>query len=101
MTLTGLSIFDVTRNSTRIWPWSRTTAWNRVKALMHIAGIVEGPAMPKALRHAFGVGGTQAGVPLNLIQRWLGHADIETTAIYTDVMGDEERFLADRMWSEN
>ena len=66
---------------------------------MHAAGIMAGPVMPKALRHAFGVGGTQAGVPLNLIQRWLGHADIQTTAIYTNVMGEEERALADRMWA--
>jgi len=85
-------------NQSRIWVWSRTTAWNRVKTVMRAGGIVEGPAMPKALRHAFGVGGTQTGVPLNIIQRWLGHADIQTTAIYTDVMGDEERVLADRMW---
>jgi integrase/recombinase XerD len=82
----------------RIWSWSRTTAWSRVKTIMRAAGIVEGPAMPKALRHAFGVGGTQSGIPLNVIQRWLGHADIETTAIYTNVLGDEERALADRMW---
>jgi integrase/recombinase XerD len=75
----------------RIWAWSRTTAWNRVKTIMRAAGIVKGPAMPKALRHAFGVGGTQTGVPLNIIQRWLGHADIQTTAIYTDVMGEEVR----------
>jgi hypothetical protein len=61
-------------------------------------GIVAGHAMPKALRHAFRVGGTQTGVLLNIIQRWLGHADIQATAIYTDVMGDEERLLADRMW---
>jgi integrase len=86
-------------NQSRIWMWSRTTAWHRVKVIMRAAGIVEGPTTPKALRHAFGVGGTQAGVPLNLIQRWLGHADIQTTAIYTDVMGDEERILAERMWS--
>jgi integrase/recombinase XerD len=85
-------------NQLRIWRWSRTTAWNRVRTVMRTAGIVDGPAMPKALRHAFGVGGTQVGVPLNLIQRWLGHADIQTTAIYTNVMGEEERRLADRMW---
>lgn len=82
----------------RIWNWSRTTAWNRVRTIMLAAGIVRGPAMPKALRHSFGVGGTQAGVPLNIIQRWLGHADIQTTAIYANVMGDEERNLANRMW---
>ena len=86
-------------NRYRLWGWSRTTAWTRVRTIMRAAGILEGPAMPKALRHAFGVRGTQAGVPLNLIQRWLGHADIQTTAIYTDVMGDEERVLADRMWA--
>jgi integrase len=91
--------FDPDLSRARIWNWSRTTAWNRVKTLMAAAGIVKGPAMPKALRHAFGVGGTQSGVPLNIIQRWLGHADIQTTAIYTDVMGDEERMLADRMWA--
>jgi site-specific recombinase XerD len=66
--------------------------------IMRMAGISQERAMPKALRHAFGVGGTQAGVPLNVIQKWLGHADIQTTAIYTNVMGDEERLLADRMW---
>lgn len=89
---------DRTLNQSRIWDWSRTTAWQRVKTVMRAAGITEERAMPKALRHAFGVGGTQSGVPLNLIQRWLGHADIQTTAIYVNVMGDEERILADRMW---
>lgn len=58
---------------------------------MRMAAMADGLAMPKSLRHAFGVDGTQTGVPLNLIQRWLGHADIETTAIYTDVLGEEER----------
>jgi site-specific recombinase XerD len=82
-----------------LWRWSRTTAWTHVKTIMRAARIAEERAMPKALRHAFGVGGTQAGIPLYLIQRWLGHADIQTTAIYTNVMGDEERALADRMWS--
>jgi len=89
---------NVSLNQTRIWTWSRTTAWCRVCTIMRSAGIVNAPVMPKALRHAFGVSGAQAGVPLNIMQRWLGHADIQTTAIYTDVMGDEERDLAARMW---
>jgi integrase len=90
---------DPEREQTRIWNWSRTTAWHRVKTVMQAAGVSPERAMPKALRHAFGVGGTQSGIPLNLIQRWLGHPHIQTTAIYTDVMGDEERSLADRMWA--
>ena len=86
-------------NHIRIWAWSRTTAWNRVRAVMHAARIVDGPAMPKSLRHAFGVVGAQAGVPLNMIQRWLGHADLHTTAIYANALGDEERSLAVKMWT--
>ena len=33
-----------------------------------------------------------------MIQRWLGHARLETTAIYLDVHGEEERELAMRVW---
>jgi hypothetical protein len=33
--------------------------------------------------------------PLNLVQRWLGHAQLSTTA---DAAGAEERDIARRMW---
>lgn len=83
----------------RFWPrWGRTTAWRQVKELMAAAGIVGLHASPKGLRHGYGVQAVRAGVPLNLLQRWLGHADIATTAIYADVMGAEEREIAARMW---
>lgn len=62
------------------------------------AGIRGTQAMPKGLRHGFGVHAVQCGVPLPLIQRWLGHADLTTTAIYTQVLGPEERSIAARMW---
>jgi site-specific recombinase XerD len=65
---------------------------------MTAAGIPKGVSKPKALRHGFGVAGTQSGVPLNIIQRWMGHARLDTTAIYTNAVGDEERALAKRMW---
>jgi integrase len=35
---------------------------------------------------------------VNLVQRWLGHAQIGTTAIYAEAVGDEERAIASRMW---
>jgi integrase len=83
----------------RIWPWGRTNGWKIVKAVMHKAGIVECLCKPKALRHAFAVEAGQKGIPLNIVQRWLGHARIETTAIYASAIGDEERNLARRSWS--
>ena len=66
---------------------------------MRKAGIPEAVCKPKALRHAFAVEAGQKGVPLNIVQRWLGHARIETTAIYASAIGDEERNLARKAWS--
>ena len=83
----------------RIWRFSRTTAWRCVKAVMASAGITGMPAMPKGLRHGFGVKAFQANVPPHLVQRWLGHASLRTTAIYAEVVGPEERAFAARMWS--
>jgi integrase len=82
----------------RLWPWHRTTAWRLIKAIMHRAQIGGRPACPRGLRHGFGVGTLQSGVPLNLLQRWLGHARISTTAIYTAVSGPEELTFAAQFW---
>jgi len=84
----------------RIWKWSRTTAWRRVKETMAAAGIFGTAAMPKGLRHTFGVNAFQSNVPPHLVQRWLGHASQRTTSIYGDVVGPDERAFAMRMWSK-
>lgn len=81
----------------RLWSMARNTAWRHVKDVMLAAGVCSPASSPKGLRHAFGVHAVRSGIPLNLLQRWLGHADIATTAIYTDVMGAEEREIATRM----
>ncbi len=82
----------------RIWSWQRTWAWMQVKDTMRQAKIVGPHATPRGLRHGFGVHAIQSGVPLDMVQRWLGHSDIATTSIYTSAVGPEERALAERMW---
>lgn len=82
-----------------LWPWSRMTGYRRICTVMDDAGVRGAHATPKGLRHGFGVRAIQAGAPLPLVQRWLGHADIKTTAIYTNVTGPEEREIAARMWA--
>jgi integrase len=86
--------------SRRLWNWSRTTAWRRIKEVMEAADITGTPAMPKGLRHGFGVNAFQSKVPPHLVQRWLGHASLRTTAIYAEVVGPEERAIAARMWGK-
>lgn len=85
----------------RLWPWSRMTGYRRICEVMRAAGVTGSYATPRGLRHGFGVRAIQSNVPLNLVQRWLGHADIKTTAIYTYAMGPEEREIAGRMWIDS
>ena len=83
----------------KIWNFSRITAYRLIKAAMKQAGIHGSMACPKGLRHGHGVACVGGKVPLTTIQKWLGHARIETTAIYVDVHGEEERELAKRLWA--
>ena len=53
---------------------------------------------PKGVRHGFGVPAVTTGIPLNVVQKWLGHAQLSTTAIYADAVGAEEKSTASRMW---
>ena len=82
----------------RIWNWSRSTAWRRVKEVMDAAGLEGIKATPKGLRHGFGIACNQKEVQLNMAQKWLGHANIKTTAIYSNAVGKEERNVAQRLW---
>jgi integrase/recombinase XerD len=68
---------------------------------MAAARISGAQAMPKGLRHSFGVNAFQSRVPAHLVQRWLGHASLRTTAIYGDVIGPEERAFAKSMWASS
>jgi len=92
---------DPSVSHSRLWPWHRTTAWRAVKEIMRRANVTGRPACPRGFRHGFGVGTLQSGVPLNLVQRWLGHAKIETTAIYASACGPEEREIAGRFWASS
>ena len=66
---------------------------------MRAAGI-EGPqACPRGLRHGYGVAAVTAGVPLPTVAAVLGHASLDTTAIYTTAIGAEAREPVARVWA--
>jgi len=33
-----------------------------------------------------------------MMQKWMGHASMETTAIYANALGREERKIASKLW---
>lgn len=85
--------------TTPIWDLSRVRIWQIVKRVMIEAGIPDAPhRSPKGLRHGFGINATVNGVPLHMVQKWMGHAQLSTTAVYADAVGKEEQHIAMRMW---
>jgi len=81
-----------------LWPWGRTQATKHIWTVMAQAEIVGPHASPKGLRHGFGVKAAADTRNPRLVQKWLGHQNLETTVIYMDAVGDEERDMAARMW---
>lgn len=65
---------------------------------MRRAGVQGVRGTPRGLRHAFGIHTLAAGMPLNIVQRMLGHSSIATTTIYTEATGPEDRAFAERFW---
>ena len=37
-------------------------------------------------------------IPLTMLQKWVGHADMKTTDIYAKAVDEEEAGLAAKMW---
>lgn len=85
----------------RLFPFNRQTAWRYVKHLMQEAGISSGPhCCCKGFRHRFGVVAVTHQVSETLLQKWMGHSKRESTAVYLNVVGEEEIMIAQKMWPE-
>ncbi len=83
-----------------LWHWSRMTAYRKVMRVMIAAGIEDGPhRTPKGLRHAYGMNAILKGVPVTSLQKWMGHAMLENTAIYVNAVGAQQHDIASRMWA--
>lgn len=53
------------------------------------------PIRPGLLRHTFATHGVMGGVPLNVVQSWMGHSDIRVTMRYAHLAPDMEGDLAE------
>lgn len=82
----------------RLFNFSRSTGYRTVKKLMALAKISGAGAMPKGLRHSYGIACAEKNITPRLAQKWMGHASLNTIMIYMDAVGIEERNFAKRLW---
>ena len=80
-------------------PLARITCYRLVKEVMYTCGLEGIKATPRGLRHTFAANAMLSGIQLNMLQKWMGHASIQSTTRYATVSGPEEQQIAERMWS--
>ena len=86
-----------TMTGSRLWSFSLRTASRQVKRVMRKAGIKGVRSSAKGLRHGFAVYAVTKA-PLTMVKKWLGPSALETTEIYLNIVGAEEREIASRIW---
>lgn len=83
------ALFCVISGPTRGRPWSSAGVRLQLRDLADQAGVRRRFA-PHQLRHAHAVEMAREGIPLNVIQRQLGHANLGVTSVYLQGIDSEE-----------
>jgi len=85
------------KENDRIFPITRIRAYQIISNAAEKAGIEKGRRHPHVFRHGFAVNAVLSGVPPMVLRRWMGHASMDTTLIYTEVLAQDTKEYLRRM----
>lgn len=86
----------------KLFPFSRRYALKFIKEIGEKANVPAYKCHPHAFRHGFAVYCLLNGVPITVLQEWLGHSDIFNTTIYTKITQIENRtFFENIEWEKH
>jgi len=95
--IAGYCMENGLKNHDRLFPISRVRAYEIIRRAGEKAGIDRDRCHPHVFRHGFAVNAVLSGVPPLVLRRWMGHARIDTTLVYTEVLAQDTREYIERM----
>ena len=95
--IAGYCMENGLKNHDRLFPISRVRAYEIIRMAGEKAGIDRDRCHPHVFRHGFAVNAVLSGVPPLVLRRWMGHARIDTTLVYTEVLAQDTREYIERM----
>ena len=95
--LEGLQELNHQKNTNELWSFSSRSGARYIKSVMIKADIFGIKSNARGIRHGYAVHAVTKA-PLTQVQKWMGHAFIQTTGIYLEVSGEEERQWAEMVW---
>ncbi len=86
---------NVISREDRLFQFNRKTAHYHVRKACEMAGINDNRAHPHTFRHSFAINCLIQGTPITVLKEWLGHRDIGSTLVYTQILGQDTRAFMD------
>lgn len=80
-----------------LFPITRVRVHQIVQDAGGKTGLEKGRSHPHAFRHGFGITAVLGGVPPLVLRTWMGHSNIESTLIYTEVLAQDTKSYLQNM----
>ena len=82
-------------------PWTAAAVSQAVRRVLESCGLYQRGKCVHALRHSYAVALYRRERDLRAVQKQLGHASIQTTQIYADVLDEDIREQVVGLWGAN